>query len=76
MAKQVFKDVPNFDTLEISNHKNVRAKAYDFYKGTKKIRCKAQYKTPNHRKQVFVNSGKGFEFLSVDYLFDITFRNG
>ena len=76
MAKQVFKDVPGYDTLEISDHKNVRAKAYIVFKGTKKILCKAQHKAPNHNKQVFVNTGKYFEFISVDYLYKITFQNG
>ena len=75
MAKQVFKDVPGYDTLEISDHKNVRAKAYEVFKGTKKMYRKAQYKTPNKRKQVFVNTGECFEFISVDYLYKITFQN-
>mgnify|MGYP001411638116 CR=1 FL=1 len=75
MAKQVFKDIPGYDTLEISDNKNVRAKAYEVFKGTEKVYRKAQYKTPNHKGQVYVNTGKYFEFISVDYLYKITFRN-
>ncbi len=75
MAKQVFKDVPEYDTLEISDHKNVRAKAYIVFKGTKKIPCKAQYKTPNHKGQVYVNTGKYFDRTSDEYLYKMRFRN-